>query len=189
MKNLKLFLSYLCGEFNNDKQIEQEEKNGQIIHARGKHINNICNEKIKNLPEDFNGFFVIEESYYTKENFKNCLPHLFLFTENNEGNVVLTSYEIPEGVSKEDFRNDNEDLVMDFNKLVVSEKFTPMTYKYVNDGFEGESISFFSPVTKFTLKERTEKDTLYVSEVFENNGKITFGALEPMIYNKVKNLC
>lgn len=186
MKNLKLFISYLCGEFNNNKQIEQEEKNGNIIHPKAHHINNICNHKIKNLPSDFNGFFVIEESYYEQGNFKNILPHLFLFTENENGNVVLTSYDLPEGVSKEDFKNNNENLVMDFNKLKVSEKFTPMVYNFINGGFEGNSISHFSPVTTFILNERTEQDTLYVSEIFKKDDKITFGFEAPIIYNKIK---
>ena len=41
-----------------------------------------------------------------------------------------------------------------------------MIYIEVNDGFEGESISDFGGGVKFTLKERTEKGKLYVSEVF-----------------------
>ncbi len=186
MKNLKLFLKYLCGEFNNNKQVEAEEKEGKVIHPKAKHINNICNHKIKNLPEDFNGFFVIEESYYEQGNFKNILPHLFLFTENSEGKVVLTSYDLPKNISKEDFRNNNESLFMDYNELKISEKFNPMTYEFINNGFEGKSVSHFTPETTFILNERTEEKTLYVSEIFKKNDKITFGFEEPIIYNKVE---
>lgn len=185
MENLKLFLSYLCGEFNNNKQIEKEEAEGKVTHPKAKHINNICNHKIKNLPENFNGFFVIEESYYEQGNFKNILPHLFLFTENSEGKVVLTSYDLPKGVAKEDFRNNNEELVMDYNELEVSAKFTPMTYEFVNNGFEGKSVSHFTPETTFILDERTEEGTLYVSEIFKKNDKITFGFEDPIVYNRV----
>ncbi|HHD2754437.1 TPA: hypothetical protein ACOTG0_003292 [Clostridium perfringens] len=186
MKNLGLFISYLCGEFNNDEQVSKELKEGKNIHPKAKHITKVCNGKIKNLPKDFKGIFVIEESYYEQGNFKNILPHLFLFTEDSEGNVVLTSYDLPKGVSKEDFRNDNESLVMDYNELQVSEKFTPMTYIFKDNGFEGESISHFTPETTFKLKERTEDETLYVSEIFEKNGKVTFGCVEPIIYKKIK---
>lgn len=185
MKNLEKFLVYLCGDFNNDEQIQEELEKGNIIHPKAKHITGICNEKIKNLPNDFNGFFVIEESYYEQSNFKNILPHLFLFTEDKDGNVVLTSYDLPNGVSKEEFRNDNKDLLMDYNELKVSEKFTPMVYKFKENGFEGESISHFTPETTFKLKERTEDGILYVSEVFEKNGKITFGFVDPIVYKKV----
>ena len=186
MRQLDLFVSFLCGEFNNDKQIEKENKGGNIIHPKARHINNICNNKINNLPENFDGYFIIEESYYEQGTFKKILPHLFLFTENSEGKVVLTSYDLPKDVDKEDFRNNNENLVMDYNELQVSEKFTPMTYEFVNNGFQGESISHFTPVTTFTLNERTEEDILYVSEIFRKDGKITFGFEDPIVYNRIR---
>ena len=28
------------------------------------HVNTVCNDKIKNLPADFKGMFIVEESYY-----------------------------------------------------------------------------------------------------------------------------
>lgn len=186
MKNLELFLSYLCGEFNNDEQVAKELEYGEPIHPKAKHISAIANSKINNLPDGFKGKFVIEESYYDNGKFKNILPHLFLFEENKDRDVVLISYDLPEGVSKEDFRNNNDELKMDYNKLKVSEKFTPMIYKFVNNGFEGESVSSFSPGTTFKLKERTEEKTLYVSEVFEKDGKVTFGCVDPIVFKKIK---
>lgn len=63
----------------------------------------------------------------------------------------MTSYELLEDVKKEEFRNDNEDLIMDYNMLQIYEKFNPMIY--------------------------TEE-----GEVFEKNGKIIFGFVEPIIY-------
>ena len=68
----------------------------------------------------------------------------------------------------------------------ISKKFTPMVYKE-NDGFfEGESVSNFTPETEFTLKEKIEDEKMYVSEVFRKNGKITFGFVDPIIYEKIK---
>ncbi len=186
MDTLKKFTDNLCGNFNNDEQIKKQEKEGKVTHPKAKHVNRIANNKFINLPNDFKGYFIIEESYYEMGNRKNILPHLFLFTLNEDNQVVLTSYDLPEGISKEEFRNDNNDLIIDYNKLVKSEKFNPMVYKEVNEGFEGESISDFGGGVKFTLKERTERDKLYVSEVFEKNGKITFGFIEPIIYHKEK---
>jgi hypothetical protein len=182
---LDMFVKNLCGTFNNDEQIEKELKNGEVKHPYAKHINGICNDKIKNLPDNFDGYFVIEESYYKQGNFNNILPHLFLFTLNKDNKVVLTSYELPKGASKEDFRNDNDDLVMEYNDLVKSEKFTPMVYNECDGAFTGESVSSFTPVTKFELKERIEASTLYVSEVFYKNDKITFGFIDPIIYKRV----
>lgn len=185
MKNIEIFLKYLCGNFDNKKQIEKETKNGKVVHPNAKHITNICNDKIKNIPQDFAGYFVLEESYYEQNGRNTITPHLFLFTENDENKIVLTSYEIPKEISKEDFKYSNNNIIIDYTKLEISEKFTPMVYEFVNNGFEGKSVNKLTPELTFTLTERTEKDTLYVSEVFEKNGKITFGFPEPIIYNKI----
>lgn len=186
MSNLKLFIDNLCGKFNNDEQINTEIKNDGLKHPRASHICGVCNDKIKNLPEDFNGYFLIEESYYEQGQMKNILPHLFLFTLNENDNVVLTSYDIPKEYSKEEFRNDNDNITMDYNELKVSAKFTPMEYIQTGDSFSGTSVSNFTPVTTFTFKETIEGDTLYVSEIFETNGKMTFGFPDPIIYKKIK---
>ena len=185
MNKLDKFINELCGTFNNDRQINDEMRSGEIKHPKAKHINGICNDKIINLPNDFSGYFVIEESYYEQGKFKNILPHLFLFTLNEDDNIVLTSYEIPSNISKEEFRNDNESLTMDYNELKVSSKFTPMVYKENDNSYEGESISNFTPETEFTLKEKIENGKMYVSEVFRKNGKITFGFVEPIVYEKI----
>ena len=37
----------------------------------------------------------------------------------------------------------------------------------------------------FNITERTEKGKLYVSEVFEKNGTITFGFVDPIVYDKI----
>lgn len=186
MEVLNRFLKNLCGEFNNDNQIKEEESLGKVKHPKAKHINDICNDKIKNLPQDFKGYFVIEESYYDLGTRQNILPHLFLFKLNEDNKVVLTSYELPEGVSKEEFRNNNEDLVMDYTKLVKSSKFTPMIYNEENGEFHGECVSEFGPDFFFTLKETTKENQLIVSEVFRKNGKITFGFEDPIVYDRIK---
>ena len=133
MDVLKVFVENLCGKFNNYDQINDELSKGEVLHPKASHINGVCNHKIKNLPEDFKDYFVIEESYYEQGNRKNILPHLFLFTLNDDNKVVLESYELPKGVSQEEFRNDNEDLIMDYNELAKSEKFTPMEIKKHSD--------------------------------------------------------
>lgn len=184
MDTLDNFIQNLCGEFNNDEQLKKQAATGKITHPKACHINGLCNDKIKNLPENFKGYFVIEESYYKQGSKENILPHLFLFSLNKENKVVLESYEIPEDIPKEDFRNDNANLKMDYNSLVKSKKFNTMIYDEKNGIFTGESISMFSPITKFILKEKIEKDTLYVSEVFYKGDKKTFGFEDPIIYKR-----
>lgn len=185
MNVLEMFVKNLCGVFNNDKQIHKQKQEGNLTHPKAKHINGIANDKIINLPKDFKGYFIIEESYYEMGERKNILPHLFLFELNENNQVVLKSYEIPNNISKADFRNDNLDLKLDYNTLEESNKFTPMIYFEKDGVFEGESVSYFSKEVKFVLKERIEKDTLDVSEVFYKNSKITFGFVDPIIYNRV----
>lgn len=113
------------------------------------------------------------------------MPHLFLFFLNNDNNVVLTSYEIPSDINKDEFKNDNKDLVMDYTKLLKSEKFTPMTYIEKDGVFSGECISTFGPGITFELKESTSSDKLVVSEIFKRNGKATFGFEEPLVYKRI----
>ena len=52
MANLINFVTLLNGKFDNKDQFEKI-----------KHINTICNSKIANLPNGFEGVFMIEESY------------------------------------------------------------------------------------------------------------------------------
>ena len=66
------------------------------------HVNTVCNDKIKNIPNDFNGIFIVEESYYETDGRRHASPHLFLITDSNDG-IMLSSYEIPEGEDKNTF--------------------------------------------------------------------------------------
>ena len=185
MNKLEIFINQLCGVFSNENQINEELLLGESKHPKAKHINGICNDKMINLPSNFNGYFVIEESYYEQGNRKNILPHLFLFTLNEDNNVVLTSYDIPNDISKEDFRNDNENLIIDYQKLTISSKFNPMIYTEKDGVYEGKSVSNFTSEIEFTLEEKIENNKMYVSEVFRKNGKITFGFIDPIIYEKI----
>lgn len=66
------------------------------------YVNTVCNDKIKNIPNDFNGIFIVEESYYETDGRRHASPHLFLITDSNDG-IMLSSYEIPEGEDKNTF--------------------------------------------------------------------------------------
>ncbi len=111
----------------------------------------ICNGKILNLPKDFNGKFVVEESYYEINGKRNVSPHLFLITEK-EDEIVLYSYEIPKGEDKSTFSYSSMKNV-DYTELKKSEKFTPAIYHEKDGIWEGGSTSQFSPVMTFKLWE------------------------------------
>ena len=146
-------------------------------------MNTVCNDKIKNIPKDFNGIFIVEESYYETDGRHHASPHLFLITDSNDG-IMLSSYEIPEGEDKNTFSYDSMKTV-EYSKLKKSEKFTPAIYKEKNGVWEGGSVSHFTPVMIFCLWEKFSEECLEVSESMEVNGKKTFGYDEPIIYKRV----
>ena len=95
------FTEMMTGHFDNKEQFDKMQAEGKT-YPYAEHVNTICNDKIKNLPEDFNGRFVVEESYYETNGKRHASPHLFLITETEQG-ILLSSYEIPEGEDKKVF--------------------------------------------------------------------------------------
>nr|WP_317449630.1 hypothetical protein [uncultured Sellimonas sp.] len=183
MSQLEEFMKLLTGNFDNREQYEALKKNGEN-YPFAEHVNTPCNDKITNLPSDFQGEFLVEESYYTTSKGKHVSSHLFLFTEEENG-ILLTSYDIPDGYDKNSFTY-NDLKAVDFQTLKPSSKFTPALYQLKDGIFEGGSISMFSPVLKFTLFERFSTEWLEVSESMEVNGKRTFGYDEPILYKRKK---
>lgn len=182
MNRLNDLMDILTGSFNNSEQLERMKQN-KLDFPYAEHINTICNDKIRNLPNDFKGIFMVEESYYTENGNTHAAPHLFLFTEEKKG-IKLTSYELPDGYDKNTFTYKALKTI-DYNDLKVSEKFTPALYIEKDGVWEGGSTSMFSPVLKFTLFERFSKEYLEVSESMEVKGKKTFGYDEPILYKRV----
>ena len=184
MNTLNDFMDILTGSFDNSQQVEQVRKEGDEKFPFARHINTQCNDKIKNLPENFDGIFMVEESYYSAGDSTHATPHLFLFTKEND-DVKLTSYEIPDGYDKNTFTYENMGEV-EFDSLKLSAKFTPALYTLKDGVWEGGSVSMFSPVLKYTLFERFSEECLEVSESMEVNGKKTFGYDRPIIYKRTK---
>ena len=176
------FMNLMTGHFDNKEQFIAMKEAGKV-YPYAEHVNTACNDKIKNLPKDFNGIFIVEESYYETDGRRHASPHLFLITENEDG-ILLSSYEIPEGEDKNTFSYDSMQVV-DYSNLKKSEKFTPALYCEKDGVWEGGSISQFSPVMKFKLWERFSGTCLEVSEIIEVNGKRTFGYDNPIIYKRV----
>ena len=163
---MKEFVNLMTGHFDNREQFEAMKEAGKI-YPYAQHVNTVCNDKIRNIPEDFDGIFIVEESYYETDGRRHASPHLFLITENEEG-VMLSSYEIPAGEDKNTFS-----------------QFTPALYHEKNGVWEGGSVSQFTPVMTFRLWEKFSDTSLEVSESMEVNGKRTFGYDEPIIYKRV----
>ena len=60
------FLGMMTGHFDNKDQFNKMQAEGKT-YPYAEHVNTICNDKINNLPEDFKGKFVVEESYYVSK--------------------------------------------------------------------------------------------------------------------------
>ena len=183
MSKIEEFVKLMTGHFDNKEQFEAMKEAGKI-YPYAKHVNTICNDKIKNIPVDFKGIFIVEESYYETNKNKHASPHLFLITEEQDG-ILLSSYEIPNGENKSTFSYDSMQPV-EYSELKKSEKFTPALYHEKDHVWEGGSTSQFTPVMKFKLWERFSEECLEVSESMEINGKRTFGYDDPIIYKRCK---
>ena len=88
MMKLENFVGMMTGHFDNKDQFNkmQEERK---IYPYAEHVNTICNDKINNLPEDFKGKFVVEESYYEINGKRHASPHLFPYHGNRTGNFTF----------------------------------------------------------------------------------------------------
>ena len=139
MMKIKNFVDLMTGEFDNKEQfMEMKEAGKSFPYA----------QQIKNIPEDFNGIFVVEESYYETDGKRHASPHLFLITDSDDG-IILSSYEIPAGEDKNTFSYNSMKSV-DYSELRKSEKFTPALYKENNGSWEGGSVSQFTPVQEWS---------------------------------------
>lgn len=182
MEQLEQLKEILTGEFDNLEQLQIQKAKGNLDFPKAEHRNHVCNKKIKNLPKEFDGYFLIEESYYTVKDSKKAMPHLFLLDQDKNG-VRLSSYEIPPEYSKEEFVY--EDVKeMDYATLKPSEKFVPIIYHEKNGVFEGKSSSMFSPKVKFTIEQKLSNEKLLVSEIMEIEGRRVFGYDVPIEYKR-----
>ena len=66
MMKLDNFVGMMTGHFDNKDQFNKMQADGKT-YPYAEHVNTICNDKINNLPEDFKGKFVVEESYYVSK--------------------------------------------------------------------------------------------------------------------------
>ena len=84
MMKLDNFVGMMTGHFDNKDQFKKMQAEGKT-YPYAEHVNTICNDKINNLPEDFKGKFVVEESYYEINGKRHASPHLFLIMEIEQG--------------------------------------------------------------------------------------------------------
>jgi hypothetical protein len=181
------FKDVLCGEFDNKNQVESERKNGQQIHPFAKHVTAIADRKIKNLPVNLAGYFILEESYYTYEGKPTEIkPYLFFIEKVSDSQIKLSSYTLPTDVPKKDIRNNNAAFSLDFKTISVSKTFKPAIYTLADGKFMVNHSTDLGNGMTFTLIETLTKNRLEVMELLERNGKKLTPYDSPIIYERVK---
>ena len=184
MTRLEDFVRLLAGSFDNRAQFEAMQQHGRQDFPYARHVNSCCNDRITDLPDGFQGIFLLEESYYRVGEKTHASPHLFLLTEVAEG-IQLTSYEMPAGYTADTFTYANL-RPLSYGELRPSARFTPALYREQAGVWEGGSVSMFTPKLKFTLFERFSEAGLEVSETMEMDGRRTFGYEEPILYKRTE---
>ncbi len=185
MKPIDIFKEIITGDFDNSKQVAAEIESGKQVHPLAKHVNRIADGKIKNLPKNSNGFFVLEESYYTYPGKTVELkPFLFQFSAYGDKQVKLTVYQLPAGPAKASIRNDNSALSFDYNELKLSPTFKEAVYDFVNGNFVTNTAAELGNGIMFTLTETLGKEKLLVMELLEKAGKRITPYDTPIVYDR-----
>ncbi|HMQ08167.1 MAG TPA: hypothetical protein PKC30_12765 [Saprospiraceae bacterium] len=186
-RTIDIFKEYITGDFTNANQITHQRESGLITHPFAVHINRVANDKIINAPA-VDGFWVLEESYYTWEGKETELkPYLFLFEAIGDTAVRLTPFLWPEDLYEvEVVKNDNPDLVFDYRDLKASPTFSPADYR-----FNGEVFTIFAPNDlgnglRFTLIETLYPDRLEVMELLEKDSQRLTPYDSPILYERVE---
>lgn len=187
MRSIDLFKQYITGDFNNQAQIDAEIKAGNQIHPYAVHVNRIADHRISNAPS-VDGFWILEESYYTKPGSTEVeiKPYLFLFEAAENDQVKLTPYTIPDDLDKKIVRNDNPDVAFDYLKIKPSPTFKPAYYTRKGDKFLLHAPNDLPNGMKFTLTETISADRLIVMELLEKDGKRLTPYDKPIVYDRVK---
>jgi hypothetical protein len=199
MKPFDLFKQYIQGDLDNREQVEAERLAGEQLHPFARHVNRVADEKILNKPANYDGFYILEESYYTyaaeatsateasetAEAAKTIVkPYLFWFTEE-QGRVKLHSMRLPEHIPVQEIRNDNAELRIDFAALVLSPSFTPAFYDFdeATQSFRLHAPNPF-PGGVFTLEETIGPDGFSVMERLVKDGKLLTPYSTPIEYKR-----
>jgi hypothetical protein len=187
LSDFELYKTYIQGDLDNIEQINSEVKAGKQIHPYAKHVNRLLDAKIKNLPKDYNGFYILEESYYTYPNKPmEEKPYLFWFEKTGKGEIRLHSLQIPKNIDKKDLKNDNKKLSLNYADLKDSPTFKPAIYTRTANGFYIKAPVDLPNGMKFTLEETIGKETFEVMELLEKGGKSMTPYSTPIIYKRIQ---
>jgi hypothetical protein len=186
---IDLFKTIITGNFSNSRQVADEIANGKQLHPLAIHVNRVANDKIDGLPaNDTPGtFWIIEESYYSYPGKPiETKPFLFQFSPGESNTVLLKVFQFPPGIKKEDIKNDNAALRLNFADLKPSPTFSGAVYKYdkKSNTFSTIARSNLGNDMYFTLTETLGTKQLIVMELLEKDGKPLTSYTTPIVYDR-----
>jgi hypothetical protein len=190
MRPIDIFRQVITGDFDNSRQVAAEVAAGKQIHPLAKHVNRVADDKIEGLAQTnvSNGFWIIEESYYTyPAKPTEIKPYLFHFTQGKGNTVLLKVYQFPPRFKKEELNNSNPQLKMQLTELVPSPTFAGAVYTYdpQQDHFTTNTPNDLGNGMKFTLIETLNKKQLIVLELLEKDGKRLTPYDTPIVYDRL----
>jgi len=186
---LAKFSEILCGTLDNQEQIDQEIQQGKQLHPYAKHVTAICNHKIINIPEDYEGIYILEESYYIYpgKNETEIKPLFFYVRSDGKSKAFLQSVQIPSHLQAEEVTNANENLVFDWNALEIR-NFGIAEYIYIKEEecFKVDHKADLGDGVTFRLIETLSIKGLEVMELVHKNGVKLTPYDTPIQYKRIK---
>lgn len=188
-KILTRFVEILCGKLDNRAQIEAEIAAGKQLHPYAKHVTDVCDHKIINRPDDHEGLYILEESYYIQpgktEAEMELKPLLFYMRSDGHSKALLNSVQVPPRFTKEEFTNDNEDIIMDWNELELR-PFGTAEYTLHDDGyFTVDHEADMGGGLTFRLIETLSDEGLNVMELVHKDGVKLTSYDTPIEYRRI----
>ncbi len=174
---LKNFTEILCGTLDNQTQVDAERAAGKQLHPYAKHVTGICDDIVMNRPQDHEGIYILEESYYLHPGNETMelKPLLFYVRSDGESKALLQSVQIPEHITKEEATNANESLIFDWNQLAFR-NFGVAEYTWYESEqcFKVDHEADMGNGITFRLIETLNREGLQVMELVHKDGvKIT----------------
>ena len=186
MTAYELFQEILVGDFDNRNQVEAEKIMGNQVHPFAVHVNRLFTHRVEGLPSNFEGCYILEESYYTYPNQAPTIkPHLFHIEAYTDGVAQLTPTQIPEHWDLKDVRNDNPDLTFDYSELKPIVWFKPALYYQYRGELHTNSPQDLGGGKRFSLIETLSKNRLQVMELMEENGVRLTPYATPIVYERI----
>lgn len=183
---VKLFQKIIVGTFDNSAQVNKERKTGSQKHPLARHVTEVMDHRIKNMPKDFDGSFILEESYYDYPDKEQIVkPLLFKVTPCGPYDIFLESIIVPEHLDKAKVINANPDLYFNFNEIQLNEKFGKAMYHNMGDHFLVNHTCNFGGGITFNLVETLKLGELLVMETYTKDGK-NITPYDSAIHYKIK---